>query len=356
MPASVMFQSTPPARAATSQTLRSGALSGFNPRRPRGRRRAVCGGSGPGNKFQSTPPARAATSRHPAAVFVPGCFNPRRPRGRRHTGLIGHSPSLAFQSTPPARAATWPSITTSRRSASFNPRRPRGRRQSTPSAKLTAGKFQSTPPARAATNQDDKAAMAPVVSIHAARAASVCPLTCFNPRRPRGRRPSPLIDCANLSPFQSTPPARAATSPGRRTARSRRSFNPRRPRGRRPIEVYSLGSKAEFQSTPPARAATRISSAICAHTCMFQSTPPARAATGRTGRGRCGHGVSIHAAREGGDEAADLCVLDLAVSIHAAREGGDGRVRPAPDARPRFNPRRPRGRRRHADHRDLRIQ
>ena len=59
---------------------------------------------------------------------------------------------------------------------------------------------------------------------------------------------------------------------------------------------------------------------------MFQSTPPARAATGRTGRRGGGHGVSIHAAREGGDADVTMFAATTPVSIHAAREGGDWRI------------------------------
>ena len=33
--------------------------------------------------------------------------------------------------------------------------------------------------------------------------------------------------------------------------------------------------------------------------------------------------ISIHAAREGGDESAENFVRKLIISIHAAREGGD---------------------------------
>ena len=51
--------------------------------------------------------------------------------------------------------------------------------------------------------------------------------------------------------------------------------------------------------------------------------------------------ISIHAAREGGDECAIINFVSFAISIHAAREGGDGRtgctVRYIAD----FNPRRP---------------
>src|ERR1017187_6193232 len=99
--------------------------------------------------------------------------------------------------------------------------------------------------------------------------------------------------------FQSTPPARAATwyplIPGRPFC-----FNPRRPRGRRRWVDQRSVLAGSFQSTPPARAAT-----------------PEAAARGRA------KGVSIHAAREGGDLISRHGRFPVFVSIHAAREGGD---------------------------------
>ena len=56
------------------------------------------------------------------------------------------------------------------------------------------------------------------VSIHAAReggdrkCATIRPETSFNPRRPRGRRPHVVLPAQAVISFQSTPPARAATS------------------------------------------------------------------------------------------------------------------------------------------------
>ena len=191
-----MFQSTPPARAATGQ---------FRLRVPR-------------TEFQSTPPARAATRtvwQLPAAIRL-------------------------FQSTPPARAAT-----RNVRCSGYSP-----------------GSFQSTPPARAAT---------------ARQVAVALPVCCFNPRRPRGRRPTQLVDRAGF--VVSIHAARA---------------------GGDTYALSPLMRPAAFQSTPPARAATWHSSSLAT---------PAR--------------VSIHAARAGGDERNAQLSAAGHVSIHAARAGGD---------------------------------
>ena len=58
----------------------------------------------------------------------------------------------------------------------------------------------------------------------------------------------------------------------------------------------------QFQSTPPVKAATRNAAS--------QLTPNAA--------------ISIHAAREGGDDRRRVRRYRAAISIHAAREGGDG--------------------------------
>ena len=103
--------------------------------------------------------------------------------------------------------------------------------------------------------------------------------------------------------FQSTPPARGAT-----TGRSRRDF------------------ADEFQSTPPARGATWGYKARPSYE-LFQSTPPARGATGQGDGGRRDlFAISIHAPREGGDYTRGRVRKKKKISIHAPREGGDGRL------------------------------
>ena len=56
-----------------------------------------------------------------------------------------------------------------------------------------------------------------------------------------------------------------------------------------------------FQSTPPVKAATR-KALMPDGGAVFQSTPPVKAATYGTSTCRIVTDISIHAAREGGDE------------------------------------------------------
>ena len=101
----------------------------------------------------------------------------------------------------------------------------------------------------------------------------------------------------------------------------------------------------KFQSTPPVKAATVIINGnsdyiiISIHAAReggddmladsfdkalaFQSTPPVKAATERVKDERRRFRISIHAAREGGDVFGIISEYILAISIHAAREGGD---------------------------------
>ena len=188
----------------------------FNPRFPRGKRRPCCSAS-QGSMY----------------------FNPRFPRGKRHN-MNAFSISLdVFQSTLPAGEAT----------------AERG-----PSPNIST--FQSTLPAGEATLRFVTMAVILSISIHASRGGSdvsrptVLWSACnFNPRFPRGKRPTAIIGLGVFSQFQSTLPAGEATLlPGlcmfwktisihasrggsdtwvAEGATSDKHFNPRFPRGKR---------------------------------------------------------------------------------------------------------------------------
>ena len=169
-------------------------------------------------------------------------------------------------------------------------------------------RFQSTPPARGATPAPERQRDAVAISIHAPREGGDShardgrtAVLDFNPRPPRGGRPTRQPPWRRPRVFQSTPPARGATRKTqqrktwlsisihapreggdmflRRGPRFYFDFNPRPPRGGRP-DVF-------FQATGPD---------------AFQSTPPARGATPRSPCGTPRPHISIHAPREGGDQ------------------------------------------------------
>ena len=149
-------------------------------------------------------------------------------------------------------------------------------------------RFQSTPPARGATSDPVLYGERTAISIHAPReggdsifAPQLGQYFDFNPRPPRGgRRWRPWTTTTPTGAFQSTPPARGATTCRAERQKAREHFNPRPPRGGRPL---------------------------CGGTLTGIYT------------------ISIHAPREGGDSyGAGLIRSTPPISIHAPREGGDG--------------------------------
>ena len=110
-----------------------------------------------------------------------------------------------------------------------------------------------------------------------------------------------------------------------------------------------------FQSTPPARGATNYKGKAKAEN-KFQSTPPARGATCHNPFYRLSYfGISIHAPREGGDQALIGTVPAGFISIHAPREGGDFMFLRRGPVTSDFNPRPPRGGRPGYQYEDLRL-
>ena len=144
------------------------------------------------------------------------------------------------------------------------------------------------------------------ISIHAPREGGddlVCPwlpsTLSFQSTPPARGATSELRICFRLNiVFQSTPPARGATPGLQNGDYPAYHFNPRPPRGGRPCRPACSCLRPRFQSTPPARGATS-----------------AQARQGATTR----------------------------ISIHAPREGGDTSSRSALPAATNFNPRPPRG-------------
>ena len=74
---------------------------------------------------------------------------------------------------------------------------------------------------------------------------------------------------------------------------------------------------------------------------LFQSTPPVKAATRKSYVREMPAYISIHAAREGGDDVQNQFNFAALISIHAAREGGDQCIHSTPHRQQYFNPRRP---------------
>ncbi len=209
--------------------------------------------------FQSTRPARGATSRprlahcqhhvsihapragrDDAAVSMPSssrrCFNPRARAGRDARAGMRRRDATCFN--PRARAGRDVRRTCrwSRSSRVFQSTRPRGARRPHARPPGSRTRFQSTRPARGAT--DAMVCSMPMrVSIHAPRAgrdhasASQTPGTGFNPRARAGRDVTSTVADDDAGQFQSTRPARGATVPADSGPRAT-CFNPRARAGR----------------------------------------------------------------------------------------------------------------------------
>ena len=123
------------------------------------------------------------------------------------------------------------------------------------------------------------------ISIHAAREGGDCKLGTFGQNAPI---------------FQSTPPVKAATAKGK-----------------------VIACPVEFQSTPPVKAATRT--AFWSGEVRVISIHAAREGGDeqRLAKLEARLNISIHAAREGGDSLKTSLFRNILISIHAAREGGD---------------------------------
>ncbi len=237
-------------------------------------------------------------------------FNPRPPRGGRLVGFGALGQQRMFQSAPPAWGAT-------RVARNY----------------VTGGKFQSAPPAWGATGVWRSADSAGRVSIRAPRVGGDAPVT--------------LPPCTRTK-FQSAPPAWGATRRAQTHARKPKSFNPRPPRGGRPtgagddqqvtpvsIRAPRVGGdnvtftdddhKAGFNPRPP-RGGRPPFPELSATAIWFQSAPPAWGATYRSMLSQGVAPVSIRAPRVGGDAElvdAPLGVEPVPVSIRAPRVGGD---------------------------------
>ena len=115
-------------------------------------------------------------------------------------------------------------------------------------------------------------------------------------------RPINVTICSSLPRFQSTHPARGATSGDIPNITDGSNFNPRTPRGVR------RAKQSCFSATGQAK---------------FQSTHPARGATGYEDETTQRLEISIHAPREGCDMLINFVRIFRRISIHAPREGCD---------------------------------
>ena len=150
----------------------------------------------------------------------------------------------------------------------------------------------------------------------------------FNPRSPHGERLSCIPQLARNLKFQSTLPARGATT-RRLFSIIFKGISIHAPRtGSDQMPTIRLPIHLTFQSTLPARGATAAGFAPC-RTFVFQSTLPARGATIPAYFFRQNSIISIHAPRTGSDSVSVLSVTS-GVDFNPRSPHGERPVRRAP--------------------------
>ena len=172
-------------------------MSNFNPRSPHGERLKKIIAELMYKKFQSTLPARGATRANAVRSPCSPHFNPRSPHGERRVvrrecavlrGISIHAPRTGSDTLSRFTISTF---------LDFNPRSPHGERR----------------------HFRDQERQVQRISIHAPRTGSDRVLTLgevleidFNPRSPHGERQANIVRNIPTKEFQSTLPARGATT------------------------------------------------------------------------------------------------------------------------------------------------
>ena len=195
-------------------------------------------------------------------------------------------------------------------STDFNPRSPHGERPGRFVAAIYEFVISIHAPRTGSDNQARAHARKGKISIHAPRT---------------GSDPGNASRASRQKEFQSTLPARGATTTSCTTYRRTLHFNPRSPHGERREPMISLFGAFVFQSTLPARGATNCTAPGLPRGGTFQSTLPARGATGCAPAERRNKSISIHAPRTGSDAIPRVQAFQSDISIHAPRTGSDPR-------------------------------
>ena len=169
------------------------------------------------------------------------------------------------------------------------------------------------------------------ISIHAPREGGdsyIFPPPClynknFNPRPPRGGRLAVGRNPGQHQHISIHAPREGGDSHDRHQLLQRDDFNPRPPRGGRLSDSILVDHEEAFQSTPPARGATTAPHMLRCFW-QFQSTPPARGATGGIAVKEIFRGFQSTPPARGATNGVLRYIKATVISIHAPREGGDG--------------------------------
>ena len=260
-------------------------------------------------------------------------FNPRSPHGERLDSMSSNSMKSSFQSTLPARGATIRPRFSATKSRHFNPRSPHGERRAalrvlrvirriSIHAPRTGSDghsflfarlkylFQSTLPARGATSSCS---------------GRVPVLIYFNPRSPHGERPGATSPDTTTGRFQSTLPARGATrrcSPGADTSDD---FNPRSPHGERLADVGVTLFPAPISIHAPRTGSDFSTTIVPSSWVYFNPRSPHGERQDTTFSGVCPTSFQSTLPARGATRLPPRGTNEAAISIHAPRTGSDRR-------------------------------
>ena len=257
-----------------------------------------------------------------------------------------------FQSTLPARGATRPRVPESPH-RNFNPRSPHGeRRRQRPKKKIKKSYFNPRSPHGERRGILSSPTDERRISIHAPRTGSDFrrsvkgfPPKYFNPRSPHGerRRQEPL---GTVCPEISIHAPSTGSDRWDRPKTSGKGISIHAPRTGSDERIYQhLTFTHGFQSTLPARGATSSTFADLLGSAHFNPRSPHGERRAGESRLRRADSISIHAPRTGSDATLSRRFLLSEISIHAPRTGSDGVSLPRELRRIYFNPRSPHGER-----------
>ena len=307
----------------------SPARANFNPRSPHGERRPRAGRSCSALPFQSTLPARGATRPQPADAHGSRFQSTLPARGATRRGK--HFFAICrFQSTLPARGATNPRRNHARQQIYFNPRSPHGERRARNQRTPTGADFNPRSPHGERHSIIDYQSAGFTISIHAPRTGSDVVVK---------------VPICRAAEFQSTLPARGATSARAQLPLRPAHFNPRSPHGERPAHPLRATGWQHFNPRSPHGERLLIASSGWATPHFNPRSPhgerpahPLRATGWQHFNPRSPHGERPRLRRR--------LAGKQRISIHAPRTGSDKESRLQGGKTSDFNPRSPHGERR----------
>ena len=262
--ANSQFQSTLPAKGATlSRSSWHTHPTSFNPRSPRRERRPHAHIGGQFTEVSIHAPREGSDFASAILMMRMWRFQSTLPAKGATFYLSSFFPLELVSIHAPREGSDGKALDYLRPLKSFNPRSPRRERPNYITATIVCQMFQSTLPAKGATGGGCPNQLELLVSIHAPREGSDTETwqpgpnaMGFNPRSPRRERRAVHVVCVSRLPVSIHAPREGSDDTLPIRSRRKASFNPRSPRRERPGVAMTATAAELFQSTLPAKGAT----------------------------------------------------------------------------------------------------